>query len=238
MKLLAERVDQEQDFFLVSRRAAPFTRTLVLWQRQTKKTPPTSVLRVHYSGEAGIDTGAMSQEFLAEVISTMGREMFPDGSPTDSTYHVQNGNFRTCGEIVQGGPPPCFLEQCVYESMLNCVDMVNIQEADVTKKEKKLLDDVKEDCKNYTDIILEHGYTGKVDEEHLDEIIGSLKVSLLNRRMLYMKEFKSGMSIYGLAELVKNNPSVCQPLFVNGSFKDLMLQGQGFKDLMPTTYSP
>ena len=40
VKLLAERVDQEQDFFLVSRRAAPFTRTLALWQRQTKKTPP------------------------------------------------------------------------------------------------------------------------------------------------------------------------------------------------------
>ena len=77
---------------------------------------------MHFNGEAGIDTGAMSQEFLAEVISDMGREMFPDGSPTDSTYYVQNGTFRTCGEIVavslaQGGPPPCSLEQWVYESM-------------------------------------------------------------------------------------------------------------------------
>ena len=115
VELLADRVDQTQDFFLVTRRVAPFTRTLALWQRQAQNTLPTSVLRVHYSGEAGIDTGAMSQEFLAQVISDMGREMFPDGSPTDSTYHVQNGNYRTCGEIVavslaQGGPPPCFLE--------------------------------------------------------------------------------------------------------------------------------
>ena len=59
----------------------------------------------------------MSQEFLPQVTSDMGREMFPDGSPTDSTYHVQNRNYRTCGEIVavslaQGGPPPYFLEQC------------------------------------------------------------------------------------------------------------------------------
>ena len=119
VELLADRVDQTQDFFLVTCRVAPFTRTLALWQRQAQKTLPTSVLRVHYSGEAGIDTGAMSQEFLAQVISDMGREMFPDGSPTDSTYHVQNGNYRTCGEIVavslaQGGPPPCFLEQCAY----------------------------------------------------------------------------------------------------------------------------
>ena len=106
----------------------------------------------------------MSQEFLAQVISDMGREVFPDGSPTDTTYHVQNGNYRTCGEIVavslaQGGPPPCFLEQCAYESMLNSVNMVNIQEADLTTTKQKLLNDVRDDCKNYTDIISEHDYT-------------------------------------------------------------------------------
>ena len=39
-------------------------------------------VKVHFNGEAGIDTGAMSQEFLAEVISDMGKEMFPDESPS------------------------------------------------------------------------------------------------------------------------------------------------------------
>lgn len=164
VKILSERVDHMQQCFLVSRRCAPFSRTIALWQRQTKKSPPTSVLKVHFNGEAGIDTGAMSQEFLAEVISDMGREVSPHGSPTDSTYYVQNGTFRTCGEIVavslaQGGPPPCFLEQCVYESMSKSVDMINIQEADVTTKEQQLLKDVSENCNTF-----------------------SLKVSLVNRR--------------------------------------------------------
>ena len=64
--------------------------------------------------------------------------MFPDGSPTDSIYYVQNGTFRTCGEIVavslaQGGPSPCFLEQCVYESMSKSIDMISIEESDLTK---------------------------------------------------------------------------------------------------------
>ena len=127
-----------QEFFLVSRRCAPFSRTIALWQRQSKTSPPTGVLKVHFSDEAGIDTGAMSQEFLAEVISDMGREMSPDGSPTDSIYYVQNGTFRTCGEIVavslaQGGPSPCFLEQCVYESMSKSIDMISIEESDLTK---------------------------------------------------------------------------------------------------------
>ena len=36
-----------------------------------KKSPPTGVLKVHFNSKAGIDTGAMSQEFLAEVISDM-----------------------------------------------------------------------------------------------------------------------------------------------------------------------
>ena len=53
-----------------------------------KKSPPTGVLKVHFNSKAGIDTGAMSQEFLADVISDMGKEMFPDESPTDSTYYV------------------------------------------------------------------------------------------------------------------------------------------------------
>ena len=92
---------------------------------------------MHFNGEAGIDTTAMSQEFLGEVISDIGREMFPSESPTDSTYYVQNGTFRTCGEIVtvslvQGGPPPCFLEQCVYEPMSKSIDMISIEESDTT----------------------------------------------------------------------------------------------------------
>ena len=244
VKELANRVDQGQDFFLVSRRAAPFNRTLALWQRQAQKTSPTSVLRVHFSGEAGIDTGAMSQEFLAQVMSDMGKEMFPDGSPTDSTYHVQNGNFRTCGQIVsvslaQGGSPPCFLEQCAYESMVNRVDMVNIQEADLTTREQKLLNDVREDCKKHSDLILEHGYTGLINENRVDEIIRSFKVSLVHRRMLYMKEFLTGMALYGLADLVSNNPTACQSLFVNGSFKEQLAPDANYLfSLMNPQYSP
>lgn len=46
VKILSGRVDHMQEFFLVSRRCAPFSRTITLWQRQTKKSPPTSVLKV------------------------------------------------------------------------------------------------------------------------------------------------------------------------------------------------
>ena len=200
-------------------------------------------MRVHYSGEAGIDTCAMFQEFLSKAIADMGREMFPDGSPTDSTYHVQNGNYRTCGEIVavslsQGGPPPCFLEQYVYESLFKSPNMVNIKEADLTTKEQNLVNDMRNNYKRYTYTILEHSYNGKVDEKHVDDIVRSLKVSLVNRRLLYMKEFLTGLSLYGLADLVTSNPSAFQLLFVNGSFKQQLTSHANYLlSLMKPQYS-
>lgn len=55
-------------------------------------------LSIKYLGEEGIDTGALSREFLA-VISDIAKIVFPNGSPVHST--LQGGNFRAVGEIVQ-----------------------------------------------------------------------------------------------------------------------------------------
>ena len=78
---------------------------------------------MHFAGEDGIDTGAMSKEFLSSAIDNTRREMFPNGSPTDSMLYVHKGFFHTCAQIssisiVQGGPPPCFCEECVYNMLI------------------------------------------------------------------------------------------------------------------------
>ena len=72
------------------------------------------VVRVHFGGEEGIDSGAMAKEFFTLTLPNIGSVMFPGGKPLDSTFHVQNGNFKGCGQIValslaQGGPAPLFL---------------------------------------------------------------------------------------------------------------------------------
>ena len=33
------------------------------------------------------------------MVVQMGPAMFPNGAPVDSAYNIQNGNFRSCGEI-------------------------------------------------------------------------------------------------------------------------------------------
>ncbi len=62
-KLQAE-VDKERQFFLVLRRGAPLARVVKLWQRQSLTASPTSTLCVKFNGELGIDSGAISKEFL------------------------------------------------------------------------------------------------------------------------------------------------------------------------------
>ncbi|CAB4003147.1 Hypothetical predicted protein [Paramuricea clavata] len=56
-----------------------------------------------------------------------------------STFHVQNGNFRTCGEIVatsitQGGSSPCFLQPCAFDALWKELDVLNISDEDLTKR--------------------------------------------------------------------------------------------------------
>ena len=145
---LASKVKHDEQFFIATRRKAPFSRIISLWQRQVSKSHPTNLLRVHYSGESGIDNGAIALEFLERCIQDMGQTMFPNGAPVESSYHVQNGSFRSCGEIVavslaQGGPAPCFLEQCSYEAAFKEIDMMNIGEENLTAKENQLLEEVR-----------------------------------------------------------------------------------------------
>ena len=222
---LASQVKHDKHFFIVTRRKAPFSRIVSLWQRQASKSHPRNRLSVHYSGESGIDNGAIALEFLEQCTADMAESMFPDGTPMDSSFLVQNGTFRTCGEIVavslaQGGPPPCFLEECAYEAAFKEFDMMNIGEENLTFKEKQLLSEVRSDCQKHTDLIIDNGYTGAIKEENLDAIVRSLEVSFVSRRCLYMKEFMLGLSSYSLDQMIIQNPLVCQPLFVAGDLKE------------------
>lgn len=227
IKELSTRVDNTGQFFMVVRRASSFTRRLNLWQRESKRTSPEKCLRVHFTGEDGIDSGAMSKEFLAQAVLDMGNIMFAGGAPVNSTYNVQNGYFQSCGEIVavslaQGGPPPCFLEECVYDTLVNPeTDLNNLNEKHITPEERKMLESIQNDLASNYDTIVDHGYTGKIDQEHIGEISGSILISVVTKRQVYLKEFMRGLELYGLAEIIKHNPESCKSLFVRGSVEDV-----------------
>ena len=123
---LAQKVKDAAEFFTVIRRKSPLIRLLLAWSREIRRKPDSihQRVRVRFIGESEIDSGAMAKEFLTSIVSQIGSNMFSNGQPYDSTFHVQNGNFKSCGEIAaaclaQGGPPACFLAESVYNLMVN-----------------------------------------------------------------------------------------------------------------------
>ena len=135
--------------------------------------------------------------------------------------HVHNGFFLACGQIVavslvQGGPPPRFLDESAFQMLVNPeVNIKELQEDVLTHSEKLLLDKIREDPINNQETILEHGYTGIVDLEHVNDITGTVMVSLVSRRSLYLKEFGKGLELFGLASAIKGNVDQCKKLFVD-----------------------
>jgi hypothetical protein len=242
-KIAQSKVDAGQQFKITTRRNTPLSRRLLLWQRETKKSSPTSQLSIHFIAEDGIDSGALRKEFLENTMQEIKTCMFPNGSPIHSTYHVQNGNFRTCGEIVassiaQDGPAPCFFEPCAFDAIWKQVDLLNIQDKDLTAEEHTILGNVREDCTKHLDFIVENGYSGQVTNDHVDEIISSIKVSFVSRRSLYMNEFKVGLNTYGLGDLISSHPDICNKLFLQDYHAETVPDGNYLITLLRPRYSP
>ena len=223
---ISEAVDKSDQSFIVVRRGAPLARTLTIWKREMNKNPSclNRVLRVHYSGEQGIDSGAMAKEFYTKTVSDIGHTMFPTGSPVDSTSNIQNGSFVSCGEIVasslaQGGPAPNFLHESVFNLMVNPdVDMKELDpDKHLTPDDRSYLTSIRNDVSMHQEAIIDHGYTGLIDEAHLEEIINSVVISIVMKRVVYLKEFTKGLAAFGLGNAIKTNPEVCKSLFVTES---------------------
>ena len=136
-------------------------------------------------------------------------------------HNVQNGNFRACGEIAaaslaQGGPAPSFLDASVYDLMVNT--SLSLQGLDpeihLTASDRVLLDSVRKDVTANTNTIVEHNYTGKIDDEHIDDILQSIVVSIVTKRLVYLNEFMEGLDSYGLKNILHSCPDVCKAFFV------------------------
>lgn len=147
--------------------------------------------------------------------------IFPNGQPVESTFHIHNGNFKASGEIVaasiaQGGPTPCFLEKSVYGLMVD--PNVPLQKLDIEKhlttSDRELLNAIKDNVVACSDTVIKHGYTGNIDSSYIEDIRSSVALSMVTRRLVYLKDFLNGLDSYALASIIQTNPEACKPLFV------------------------
>ena len=213
---LKEKVNSKDQFFTVVRKGSSLQRYLTIWHREANRNYPENLLRVNFAGEDGIDTGAMSKEFLSLAIDHIRSLMFPHGSPTDSMLYAHKGFFHPCAQIslvsiVQGGPPPCLFEECVYNMLINQeVEMNQLTTTQhLTKHENEMLARIANDPKEMQDTILEHGYT-----DHCEAITGTVILSIVSKRLLYLKEFKRRLDHYGFLSALQNNADLCKEQFL------------------------
>ena len=100
VQALEKRVDQENQFFITVRRKTPLQRILNLWRYEAKRQGAHHQMRVQFLGEKGIDSGALTREFFTELVPSIGNTLFPNGSPIDSTFHVQMATFEPVGKLL------------------------------------------------------------------------------------------------------------------------------------------
>ena len=90
----------------------------------------------------------------------------------------------------------------------------------IKTKDKELFEEIR-NCDSYDDslrdLILDHGYTGLLDRTHQDDFIGTIQVSITNKRLLYLRECCEGLKLFNVYELVKDNAALCKDLFMQNT---------------------
>ena len=114
---------------IVTRRRVSLDRPLALWKRESLTTSSTKKLIIHYSGEKGIDDGAIHMEFLTDVISEIKSIVFPTGNPRDSMLDVHNNNPFKRGQIAavslaNGRTVPNLLHDNIFYLMFTKITLI------------------------------------------------------------------------------------------------------------------
>ena len=87
-------------------------------------------------------------------------------------------------------------------------------EKHLTTAEKQILESIAKDPSSHQDLMIEHGYTGIIDTDHVSDIVGTVTVSIITRRQVFLAEFARGLELFGLMNAMKANAEVFKPLFV------------------------
>ena len=139
--------------------------------------------------------------------------MFPNEAPIDSMLNVHNGWFRICGErvvvsLVNGGPPPCFLDESLYRMLVD-LQSADIQNLNILKylknSEIDFMKKIEKEPAHYKDFIIDNGYTGVISHSNPSDIIGTMLISIVTKRLVYLKEFFLGLELFGFGSILKNN---------------------------------
>ena len=135
--------------------------------------------------------------------------------------------------------PPNFLTDINYNLLVSPQQDLSDLQPDVhlTNNERAILAQVSEDPIAHQDDILQYGYTGIIDTDHVRDITGTIMVSLVSRRLFFLNEFKQGLKLFGLASAVMSNADLCRSLFVM-DLSHITVDANYLVSLLKPLYSP
>ena len=61
---------------------------------------------------------------------------------------------------------------------------------------------------------IENGYTGFISPSNINDIIRPDLVSIVTKRLTYLKEFYTGLELLGFGLILKSNSELLKPIFV------------------------
>uniref|UniRef100_A0A3B3XBP3 HECT domain-containing protein n=1 Tax=Poecilia mexicana TaxID=48701 RepID=A0A3B3XBP3_9TELE len=196
VKWAATQVDPSKTFDICVSKDSVVERGLILWQRQ-KNGGPVNPLKVSFLGEIGVDTGALRKEFLTS------KSVF-------LCYYILLAGEIFAVSLAQGGPPPCFLQEWCYHylNLLLNLSIINFVSAFIILYAS--------DLSVYSEDILECGYTGPIDTEHMNSILRAVSLHAITKRTPMLKQLREGLGVYNLINLMEKKPDECRSLFVFG----------------------
>ncbi|XP_073319588.1 G2/M phase-specific E3 ubiquitin-protein ligase-like [Pagrus major] len=229
---VALQVVESDTFSICVSRTDLFSRGMQQWQRQ-KKTSPKCRLKVRFFGEAGIDTGALSREFLTEMLAEIENRLFVGGSdkkgknPVYCLNSLDSNYFRSAGEVMaaslaQGGPCPKFMREWCFRYLCSGdSDSILVSPSDVTDLElSQLIERInsasKDNINDLIDDIVTCGYTGPVSMEKRDSMIRTVILHSTMRVLPMLDQLRKGLQVYDLPKVMKSHEDLCQTLFIPG----------------------
>ena len=72
----------------------------------------------------------------------------------------------------------------------------------------------------------------------MDEIVNSVIISIIVKRVAFLKEFLEGLKLFGVADAIKRHPQVCTSLFTRDSQSLHVIDANYLISLLRPEYSP
>ena len=158
-------------------------------------------------------------EFLTDIMSEIKNTAFPTSAPCDSMLDMHNNNLFTCAliaavSLANGEPVPNLFHENIFNLMVtkNNTDLLKSTELE---KYFVCFSQIKANPIEHSDFILENGYTGVINDENVDNILGAIMVSISSRRILYLNEILRGLELFGIKETLLENKTMLASLFIN-----------------------